>query len=60
VLIDESLSRFSTVWAAAGAHHAVFPIEYDRLIAVTGGRVEKITVEPGNVTSPTGMLRDDE
>ena len=45
VLIDESLSRFTTVWAAAGAHHAVFPIEYQRLIAVTGGRVAKITLE---------------
>lgn len=42
VLIDESLSRFTTVWAAAGAHHAVFPISYQRLIEVTGGRVEKI------------------
>lgn len=51
VLIDESLSRFPTVWAAAGAHHAVFPIEYQRLIAVTGGRVEKITVEPNGVMS---------
>jgi prolyl-tRNA editing enzyme YbaK/EbsC (Cys-tRNA(Pro) deacylase) len=51
VLIDESLGRFATVWAAAGAHHAVFPIEYDRLIAVTGGRVVKITVEPTEVTS---------
>ena len=47
-LIDESLSRFATVWAAAGAPHAVFPIEYERLIAVTGGRVVTITVAPGN------------
>jgi len=51
VLIDESLSRFTTVWAAAGAHHAVFPIEYERLLAVTRGRVEKITVEPNTVMS---------
>ena len=51
VLIDASLSRFETVWAAAGAHHAVFPIEYRRLIAVTNGRVETITVEPNSVTS---------
>jgi prolyl-tRNA editing enzyme YbaK/EbsC (Cys-tRNA(Pro) deacylase) len=51
VLIDESLSRFTTVWAAAGAHHAVFPIEYERLLSVTNGRVAKITVEPNNVTS---------
>jgi prolyl-tRNA editing enzyme YbaK/EbsC (Cys-tRNA(Pro) deacylase) len=51
ILIDESLSRFTTVWAAAGAHHAVFPIEYKRLLSVTGGRVEKISVEPGEVKS---------
>ena len=44
VLIDEALSRFQTVWAAAGAHHAVFPIEYARLIEVTGGRVAAVTV----------------
>jgi len=51
VLIDESLGRFPTVWAAAGAHHAVFPIEYQRLIAVTNGRVATITVEPTEVKS---------
>ena len=44
VLIDESLSRFETVWAAAGAHHAVFPIEYTRLVEVTGGQVAALTV----------------
>lgn len=53
VLIDESLSRFTTVWAAAGAHHAVFPIEYERLLSVTGGRVVTITVEPDEVKSDT-------
>lgn len=53
VLIDESLSRFETVWAAAGAHHAVFPIEYERLIAVTNGRVEQITTEPNKATNDT-------
>jgi prolyl-tRNA editing enzyme YbaK/EbsC (Cys-tRNA(Pro) deacylase) len=46
VLIDESLSRFSTVWAAAGAHHAVFPIEYTRLIEITAGQVVTLTVPP--------------
>ena len=42
-LIDEALSRFQTVWAAAGAHHAVFPIEYVRLIEITRGRVATLT-----------------
>lgn len=46
VVIDESLSRFRTVWAAAGAHHAVFPIEYPRLIEVTSGRLATLTQAP--------------
>ena len=45
VLIDDSLSRFTTVWAAAGAHHAVFPIEYSNLIDITSGRVAALTDE---------------
>ncbi len=39
VVIDEALSRFETVWAAAGAHHAVFPIKYAQLVEITSGRV---------------------
>ena len=46
-LIDEALSRFQTVWAAAGAPHAVFPIDYARLIEVTQGRVATLS-EPKN------------
>lgn len=38
-LIDCTLSRFDTVWAAAGSAHAVFPIAYDRLVGITGGEV---------------------
>jgi prolyl-tRNA editing enzyme YbaK/EbsC (Cys-tRNA(Pro) deacylase) len=38
-LIDGSLSRFDTVWAAAGSGHAVFPIAYRRLVEITGGEV---------------------
>ncbi len=38
-LIDRTLSRFQTVWAAAGSPQAVFPIAYDQLVAVTGGEV---------------------
>lgn len=43
VLIDEALGRFETVWAAAGAHHAVFPIGYQQLITVTTGRVAALS-----------------
>ena len=44
-LVDESLGRFETVWAAAGAHNAVFPIAYSKLIEITGGRVAALTEE---------------
>src|SRR5512136_34719 len=42
-LIDESLARFSTVYAAAGAPRAVFPIAYATLVEVTHGRVASLT-----------------
>ncbi len=43
VVIDEALGRFETVWAAAGAHHAVFPIKYQQLIEITAGRVTPLS-----------------
>src|SRR5512136_978094 len=44
-LVDESLQRFELVWAAAGAHNAVLPIDCAKLIEITGGRVAAITEE---------------
>jgi signal transduction histidine kinase len=38
-LIDRTLSRFDTVWAAAGSAHGVFPIAFERLVSLTGGEV---------------------
>jgi prolyl-tRNA editing enzyme YbaK/EbsC (Cys-tRNA(Pro) deacylase) len=38
-LIDRTLGRFDTVWAAAGNAHAVFPIAYGQLVAITSGEV---------------------
>ena len=37
-LVDASLARFETLWAAAGSGHAVFPIGYTQLLAITGGQ----------------------
>jgi prolyl-tRNA editing enzyme YbaK/EbsC (Cys-tRNA(Pro) deacylase) len=37
-LIDGNLSRFETVYAAAGSPQAIFPIAYGQLVALTGGR----------------------
>jgi prolyl-tRNA editing enzyme YbaK/EbsC (Cys-tRNA(Pro) deacylase) len=41
-LIDRTLLRFDTVWAAAGAPNAVFEIEMKKLIELTQGRIEDI------------------
>jgi prolyl-tRNA editing enzyme YbaK/EbsC (Cys-tRNA(Pro) deacylase) len=38
-LIDATLVRFDTVWAAAGSGHAVFPVAYEKLLEITGGEV---------------------
>ncbi len=43
VLIDDSLARFQTVWAAAGAPNAIFQIAYSKLIEITSGRVVSLT-----------------
>jgi prolyl-tRNA editing enzyme YbaK/EbsC (Cys-tRNA(Pro) deacylase) len=44
-LIDASLGRFETLWAAAGAHNAVFPIAFSKLVEITGGQSAAFTEE---------------
>ncbi len=44
-LMDSSLLRFETVWAAAGAPNAVFPIELKTLLDLTQAQIEDIAVE---------------
>ncbi len=44
-LMDESLLRFSTVWAAAGSPNAVFPIHLDTLRDLTEANVNPIATE---------------
>ena len=46
-LIDSTLARFDTVWAAAGSANAVFPISFDSLLSITGGEVMDL-VETGD------------
>jgi Cys-tRNA(Pro) deacylase len=46
IIIDETLSRFETVYAAAGAPSINFGIPYETLVEVTGGRVVDIVKEP--------------
>jgi prolyl-tRNA editing enzyme YbaK/EbsC (Cys-tRNA(Pro) deacylase) len=46
-LIDSTLARFDTVWAAAGSANAVFPISFDRLVSITGGEVMDLVERGG-------------
>ncbi len=46
-LIDRTLGRFETVWAAAGDPSTVFPIAFASLVAVTDGEVLDL-VEAGS------------
>ncbi|KQQ05145.1 MULTISPECIES: YbaK/EbsC family protein [unclassified Rathayibacter] len=36
-VVDDELSRYDTVWAAAGHAHTVYPTTFAELVAVTGG-----------------------
>jgi prolyl-tRNA editing enzyme YbaK/EbsC (Cys-tRNA(Pro) deacylase) len=42
-VIDEDLLRYDVVWAAAGTPRAVFAIAPDALVAVSGGRVARVS-----------------
>lgn len=48
VWIDRSLSRFETVYAAAGGPRAIFPIAYSRLVELTAGHMADLTICLGN------------
>lgn len=37
VYVDESLARYDMIYAAAGAHNAIMPIAFDRLVALSRG-----------------------
>ncbi len=45
IYIDRTLSRFETVYAAAGSPNSIFPIAYARLVAVTSGMVEDLVIQ---------------
>ena len=42
ILIDQSLSRFKNVFAAAGHPNSIFKIEYNQLVHITNGAVKEI------------------
>ncbi len=37
-VVDEDLAAFDEIWAAGGTPHTVFPLTFDELVRVTGGR----------------------
>ncbi|MDQ1483012.1 MAG: hypothetical protein QOF35_1088 [Actinomycetota bacterium] len=41
-VVDVSLSRYDTVWAAAGHPRTVFPTSYDELLRLTGGHPAEV------------------
>jgi Cys-tRNA(Pro) deacylase len=43
--IDDSLKRYQTVYAAAGAHNAIFPLTFDALVEITDGTVMDVKKE---------------
>jgi Cys-tRNA(Pro) deacylase len=44
-LIDQSLSRFETVYAAAGSRNSIFAIRYEVLVRISGGQVADVSTE---------------
>ena len=42
ILIDQSLSRFQSVFAAAGHPNSIFKIKYNKLVQMTKGEVKEI------------------
>lgn len=45
IYIEDSLSRFEQLYAAAGAPNAIFPVTYSQLLHITGGRVADLKRE---------------
>lgn len=45
VVVDRDLLQLDTVWAAAGTPHAVFPIQPEKLVEITAGRVVDLKEE---------------
>ncbi|SIT70486.1 YbaK/EbsC family protein [Microbacterium sp. RU33B] len=41
-IIDEALADHPEIWAAGGTPHTVFPLTYDELVVLTGGRVVRV------------------
>lgn len=47
LFVDSSLSRYSQIFAAAGASNAIMPMTVDRLLSLTGGTLADLAKSPG-------------
>jgi prolyl-tRNA editing enzyme YbaK/EbsC (Cys-tRNA(Pro) deacylase) len=45
-VVDEHLSTYETVWAAAGTPHAVFATSFEELVTLSGGASADVAAEP--------------
>ena len=41
-VVDAALADYAEIWAAGGTPHTVFPMTFDELVRLTGGRVEVV------------------
>ena len=44
-LVDEHLSSYGVVWAAAGHAHTVFPTSFGELVRITGGTPATVSAD---------------
>tara|TARA_Y100001970_G_scaffold280236_1_gene388878 strand:- start:4796 stop:5275 length:480 start_codon:yes stop_codon:yes gene_type:complete len=43
ILVDKSLDRFQNLFAAAGHPNCIFKINFEKLLKLTGGKIEEFT-----------------
>ncbi len=53
VVVDRGLAAYDVIWAAAGTPNAVYPTTFDELVAVSGGDVGDVRVDPPGPASAT-------
>lgn len=41
-IVDEALAAYPEIWAAGGTPHTVFPMSFDELLVLTGGKVSRV------------------
>lgn len=52
--LDESLRRYTQIYAAGGAHNAIFPVTLDQLVTLSGGRFVDVKKDAPLSTNPEG------